>query len=118
MSSRGRHPPLLLLLRSLRLRRRLGTQGTDDWELTGIMALSAAARSLLAALALAAGRLQPEQALPLLRLEEAHQVKEWGYVEGGHDIDEADLRVRLAAPCVFLALLRRGGGQSGKRLMS
>ena len=33
------------------------------------------------------------------------QVEEWGFVEGGHDIDIADLHVRLAAPSVFLRLL-------------
>jgi hypothetical protein len=27
-------------------------------------------------------------------------------VEGGHDIDQADLRVRLAAPHVMMSLLR------------
>lgn len=33
------------------------------------------------------------------------KVEEWGYVEGGHDIDEADMRVKIAACSVFMRLL-------------
>jgi len=36
------------------------------------------------------------QAISLSRLEEEVQLEDWGYVEGGHDVDEADIRVR---PC-------------------
>lgn len=28
--------------------------------------------------------------------QENHQADEWGYVQGGHDIDDADFRVRRA----------------------
>jgi hypothetical protein len=33
------------------------------------------------------------------------QIEEWGLVEGGHDIDIADVRCRVAAASVFLRLL-------------
>ena len=78
----------------------------DDWQLAGITAASAAARSLIAALALARGRIRPAEAPILLRVEENFQTEEWGVVEGGHDIDAADLAARCAAPAVFLGLLR------------
>lgn len=82
----------------------------DDWQLAGVTAASAAARSLLAAFALARGALRPAQAAAVLRVEEAHQTREWGFVEGGHDVDVADLEARVAAAAVFLALQRRAGG--------
>ena len=79
---------------------------SDDWQLAGIMAASGAARSLVAALALARGHIRPAQVTQLLRVEEDFQTGEWGVVEGGHDIDAADLAARCAAPAVFLGLLR------------
>ena len=50
--------------------------------------------------------MRPADALALVRVDERYQTDLWGVVEGGHDIDEADLRVRLAAPATFLELLR------------
>ena len=38
-------------------------------------------------------------------MEEDFQIEEWGLVEGGHDIDIADARARVAAPAVFMRLL-------------
>ena len=35
------------------------------------------------------------------------QVDKWGLVEGGHDIDIADLRVQIASVAVFLGFSRR-----------
>jgi ATP synthase F1 complex assembly factor 2 len=40
-------------------------------------------------------------------LEEDHQIEQWGFVEGGHDIDLADGQVRIRSPMVFLELLSR-----------
>ena len=54
------------------------------------------------------GRLSLEAGLAAARLEEELQIEEWGLVEGGHDIDIADLRVRVAAPSVFVRLLKAG----------
>ena len=61
---------------------------------------------MLLGLAAAAQRLSIEQTLAAARLEEDRQIEAWGLVEGGHDIDIADLRVRVAAPALFLRLLR------------
>lgn len=48
-----------------------------------------------------------EQAMAAARAEEDHQIEQWGLVEGGHDVDIADLRVRVSAPSLFVRLLRR-----------
>ncbi len=53
------------------------------------------------------GKLGVDAGLAAARLEEELQIGEWGLVEGGHDIDIADLRVRVAAPSVFLRLLQQ-----------
>lgn len=34
------------------------------------------------------------------------QVDKWGLVEGGHDVDIADLRVQISSAAVFLGLSR------------
>ena len=44
------------------------------------------------------------QAIQTARLEEDVQIEEWGTVEGGHDLDELDIRVRVAAPAIFARL--------------
>jgi ATP synthase F1 complex assembly factor 2 len=35
------------------------------------------------------------------------QVDKWGLVEGGHDVDIADLKVQMSSAVVFLHLSRR-----------
>ncbi|KAK4754861.1 hypothetical protein SAY87_008618 [Trapa incisa] len=80
---------------------------TDDCELAAIDAMASAAHSLVIAIALFRGRLQIEEAIELIRLEEDLQVDKWGLVEGGHDVDIADLRVQISSAAVFLGLSRR-----------
>ncbi|XP_004488938.1 uncharacterized protein [Cicer arietinum] len=79
---------------------------TDDCELAAIDAIAASAHSLTIAIALVHGKLQIEEAIELIRLEEDLQVDRWGLVEGGHDVDVADLRVQISSPVVFLGLSR------------
>lgn len=69
-------------------------------------ALSAACKSVLLGIALAEGRITPQDAVIALRLEEDMQMQHWGLVEGGHDIDIADTNVRVASPVLFLRLLQ------------
>ena len=52
------------------------------------------------------GHLGIHDAIIAARLEETFQMDEWGLVEGGHDIDIADMQVRIAGPTVFLRLLQ------------
>lgn len=51
------------------------------------------------------GKLSLDQVIEASRIEESHQIEEWGLVEGGHDIDIAELNVRISAPLVFLDML-------------
>jgi hypothetical protein len=80
-------------------------EGLDKWHLAAVDSLSASCRSLLTGVACMHGVLRPEEALRIARLEEEYQVEEWGLVEGGHDIDNADTAVRVTAPLVFVKLL-------------
>ncbi|KAK9271630.1 hypothetical protein L1049_001993 [Liquidambar formosana] len=80
---------------------------TDDCELAAIDAIAAAAHSLVIAIGIFHGRLQIKEAIELIRLEEDLQVEKWGLVEGGHDLDIADLRVQISSAAVFLGLSRR-----------
>ncbi|KAK9699250.1 hypothetical protein RND81_08G162900 [Saponaria officinalis] len=79
----------------------------DDCELAAIDALTSASHSLTIAIAIIRGRLQLEEAIELIRLEEDLQVDKWGLVEGGHDIDVADLKAQISSAAVFLGLSRR-----------
>ncbi|CDP16642.1 unnamed protein product [Coffea canephora] len=80
---------------------------TNDCELAAIDAIAAAAHSLVIAIGIFRGRLNIEEAIELIRLEEDLQVDSWGLVEGGHDVDIADLKVQVASAAVFLGLCRR-----------
>ena len=40
----------------------------------------------------------------MARTEEEYQIKLWGMVEGGHDVDRAHIRVQLASASSFLWL--------------
>ncbi|KAL1564259.1 ATP synthase mitochondrial F1 complex assembly factor 2-like isoform X1 [Salvia divinorum] len=80
---------------------------TDDYELAAIDAIAAAAHSLIIAVGMFHGKLSIDQAIELIRLEEDLQVGRWGLVEGGHDLDIADLRVQISSAAVFLGLSRK-----------
>ncbi|KAE8681237.1 cystinosin-like protein [Hibiscus syriacus] len=56
---------------------------TDDCELAAIDALAAAAHSLVISLGIFCGKLQIEEAIELIRLEEDLQADKWGLVEVG-----------------------------------
>ncbi|KAI5341319.1 PREDICTED: ATP synthase [Prunus dulcis] len=80
---------------------------TDDCELAAIDAIASSAHSLIIAIGIHLRKLQIEEAIELIRLEEDLQVDRWGLVEGGHDVDLADLKVQIASAAVFLCLSRR-----------
>lgn len=80
-------------------------QNLSNWELAALDMLTHATKSLVIALAVHLGKVSPSQALRASRVEEDFQMEDWGLVEGGHDIDISDLKVRIAAPSIFLRLL-------------
>lgn len=79
----------------------------DDCELASVDAMAAAAHSLVIPVGIFRGKLEIEEAIDLIRLEEDLQVDKWGLVEGGHDVDIADLRVQISSAAVFSELSRR-----------
>lgn len=79
----------------------------DAFELTAAFTAAASCKSLLTGMALVRGAVDVAGAVAAARAEEDLQIEEWGLVEGGHDVDLADLRVRLTAPLVMINLLRR-----------
>ncbi|CAL6424332.1 unnamed protein product [Bathycoccus prasinos] len=78
----------------------------SPWEMTCTFAAAAAAKSLLIGLALNRNIIDPEEALKCARVEEDYQIERHGFVEGGHDIDISDLRVRLTAPHALNLILK------------
>lgn len=81
--------------------------GADDWELAALDQMTSACKSFVVSLAVARGRLGAEQAAAAARVGEIHQIEEWGEVEAGHDLDAADLAVRLGSSSAFLRMLGR-----------
>ncbi|CDP15765.1 unnamed protein product [Coffea canephora] len=76
--------------------------GFLDCELVAIDAIAAAgAHSLVITIGIFRGRLNTEEAIELIRLREDLQVDNWGLVEGGHDVDIADLKVQVASAAVL-----------------
>ncbi|MCL7044417.1 hypothetical protein MKW94_029863 [Papaver nudicaule] len=80
---------------------------TDDFELAAIDAMAASSHSLIISIGTFCGRLQIEEAIELIRLEEDAQVDRWGLVEGGHDVDIAGLKAQFSSAAVFIGLSRR-----------
>jgi ATP synthase F1 complex assembly factor 2 len=82
--------------------------GMDAFELTATFNAAASAKSLLIGMALIRGAIDVEGAIRAARAEEDASIEEWGLVEGGHDVDQADITVRLAAPRAMMTMLRAG----------
>ena len=76
----------------------------DDFQLTALQALTAACGSLVIALALAEGRIDPEAAFAVSQLDETFQIEAWGEdAEATHR--RALLAEDIAAAARFLQLL-------------
>ena len=82
-------------------------QEADDWELAALDMAAGVTKSLVVALALAKNRIGAEEACRIARVAEQHQIDEWGEVEAGHDLDAADLAVRVSAASAFFRMLGR-----------
>ena len=78
--------------------------GIEVWRLTAIQSVTAAAGSLVLALAMADGRISAADAFALSQLDETYQMEHWG-----EDYEAADRRTALAADIAaagrFLELL-------------
>ncbi|KAG2449713.1 hypothetical protein HYH02_005240 [Chlamydomonas schloesseri] len=80
--------------------------GLDHWHLAAMEQLTSTTKSVAIPAALLRGHITPAQALAAARVEEDFQAEEWGRVEAGHDLDEADLRSRVFGPSLFVRLLQ------------
>ena len=90
----------------------------DAFQLTAIESLASGLKSLVLPLVLVHSvdgtknsldssqefTLTATEAIAASRLEEEHQIDEWGLVEGGHDIDRANLQVQVCSALLFLRL--------------
>ena len=83
------------------------TGSMDKYALTAVDFAVRASKSSIISLALWRGQLSAEDAVAATRLTENFQTERWGVVEGGHDLDEANLAIKLAASSVFLRLLEQ-----------
>lgn len=78
----------------------------DDWELAALDQLAGSSKSVVISLAVAHGKLDAAAATAAARVAEQFQVDEWGAVEAGHDLDEANLAVDIASSSAFLRMYR------------
>ncbi|XP_064406680.1 ATP synthase mitochondrial F1 complex assembly factor 2-like isoform X2 [Halichondria panicea] len=69
----------------------------NRWSFTGFEVCVEACKSLILSCAVFEGRLGPEAAAELARLEVRYQTGQWGEVEWQHGVDQADLRARITA---------------------
>lgn len=77
----------------------------SDLMLTGLDVMVASLKSTILAIAVSEGRLTAHQALALSRLEEDLQIRQWGECEGDHDLDKAELKVRMTTASAFLKMI-------------
>jgi ATP synthase F1 complex assembly factor 2 len=63
-------------------------------------------QSLITALALFKRHITASDAMELSRVEEEFQIDRWGLVEGGHDLDRVNCRVRVSSASFLLWLLQ------------
>ncbi|XP_050392028.1 ATP synthase mitochondrial F1 complex assembly factor 2 isoform X1 [Patella vulgata] len=74
----------------------------SDWALFGYQFAVDSVKSLLIIMALVDKFISVDTAVHLSRLEQEYQVKKWGSVEWYHDIDEYELKTRLASATLFI----------------
>ena len=77
----------------------------DDFSLTALHAVTAACGSLVIALALAGGRIDPEAAFAVSQLDESYQIERWG-ADADAEAHRAALQADIAIAARFLALSR------------
>ncbi|KAI6645864.1 ATP synthase mitochondrial F1 complex assembly factor 2-like [Oopsacas minuta] len=74
----------------------------DKWHLTGLKFGVDSCRSLIIMSSLLEGVITCEEAVFSSLLESQFQVRKWGRVEWGHDVEEAELWNRLSAAVLFV----------------
>ncbi|CAL1262341.1 unnamed protein product [Larinioides sclopetarius] len=76
----------------------------SQWCLIGINFAAESLKSLILTLAVINHVIDVEKAVELSRLETVFQIQNWGSVEWAHDVDEVQLKARVAAGALFTYL--------------
>lgn len=74
----------------------------NKWHLTGLKFGVDSCRSLIIMSCLLEGVITCEKAVTSSLLESQFQVRKWGRVEWGHDVEEAELMNRISAAVLFV----------------
>ncbi len=74
-------------------------------ELCALYSVTTVCKSLSIGMAVIKRFITVDEAVLAARTEEEYQIKLWGMVEGGHDVDRAHIRVQIASASTFLWLL-------------
>ncbi|XP_070581078.1 ATP synthase mitochondrial F1 complex assembly factor 2-like [Ptychodera flava] len=74
----------------------------NSWAIVGYESAVQSLKSLILTAALIDRHLTVEEAVSLSRLEYAFQTAQWGRVEWAHDLDEAEMKARVAAATLFV----------------
>lgn len=77
----------------------------DPFSLAALDSATATAKSIVVAVAMRDGAIDPAAAIDAARSEERWQARVWGEVEGGHDMDDSDTLVRLSAADLIFRLV-------------
>lgn len=75
---------------------------SSDYKIIAIESLAQGCKSLIIPLALVDRKITAKEAIEASRVEEEHQIDEWGLVDGGHDIDRENIGVQVAAASILL----------------
>jgi len=79
----------------------------SDWDLAAFNAITQCTKSLLIPLAIRYNFIDTQHAVRISRLEEMHQAAGWGFVEDRHDVDQADVSLRVGAASLMLYLNKK-----------
>jgi len=90
---------------SSRIRLTALLQSYNFESLVGLDYAVRAVKSLLIAFACISDHIDVDEATKLSQLEQIHQTTVWGNVEWAHDVDNQDIRARLAAGVLFFECL-------------
>ena len=74
-------------------------------ELCALYSVTTVCKSLSIGMAVIKRFITVDEAVLAARTEEEYQIKLWGMVEGGHDVDRAHIRVQISSASTFLWLL-------------
>jgi len=76
----------------------------NDFDLTAVHELAKGCKSLVIPLALLDRKITAQEACKAARVEEDHQIGNWGLVEGAHDVESESLMAQITSASMILWL--------------